>query len=416
MTDWRNVLIVTGGSTPQVVTETIYALARRKPSPFVPKKIICAITEGVRDAFGVRFTAALEALRSQLKLSTDWNCASQLLHESKAGLFIEFPRFSDGSPVVDIRTDADATLFGDFIAEIVRIETLDSSARLHLSISGGRRTMSFHGGAAMSLFGRPQDQLSHVLVEPEEFEQCPDFWFPASSTTIVRQRDGRPLDASKAKIKLTDIPFLRIRDRLPSALLTQSMDYASHVARANAALGITPLGLELIISERRVHIGTVADFRLSNTEFALYQLMAEWKLHSYEGAGPNGIGRAHFGWLTASMFRNPEFYQPNPVNRFLQIYAETFKTSTDQADDMLNTITAQPKNQKQRQANEDRFAQWKARLISTLQKEIRQTELADRFGAPLAPIKVRSGVEGIRGNRVVFGLRLQPQEISIRSD
>jgi CRISPR-associated protein (TIGR02584 family) len=34
-----------------------------------------------------------------------------------------------------------------------------------MSIAGGRKTMGFYAGYALSLYGRAQDRMSHVLVE-----------------------------------------------------------------------------------------------------------------------------------------------------------------------------------------------------------------------------------------------------------
>jgi hypothetical protein len=51
---WHDVLIVTGGMTPQVVTETVYELARRVPDRFVPAKIVCVVTGGALGGFGGR--------------------------------------------------------------------------------------------------------------------------------------------------------------------------------------------------------------------------------------------------------------------------------------------------------------------------------------------------------------------------
>lgn len=413
---WREVLVVTGGSTPQLVTETIYALARRVEDPIIPTKIICTVTKGVANGFGGAFEKELLRLQQSLCLSCDWERRERAWHTAETGLFVEFPSYENGRPVEDIRSDTDAVRFGDLVSEIVRTETLHEDTRVHLSLAGGRKTMSFHGGAAMSLFGRAQDELSHVLVQPPEFEGCADFWFPTTQSAIVHHKDGRHLDASQAKLELALIPFLRVRKLLPERLIHIRMDYAAHVAQTNAALGRVPLFLELITSERRVRIGDLVDFTLSNTEFALYQLMAEWKLNRHKGAGPQGIGQDYEGWLTASMFKYPGQYRPNPVGRFIDIYSETFKTGTEQTNDMLNTITIEPANETQRKGNESRFAEWKSRLGADLQKHLHDADLADRFGAPKSPAKVLSEVEGRRVNRVVFGLRLEPREIAIRLD
>ena len=316
----------------------------------------------------------------------------------------------------DIRTEMDAVQFGDLISEIVRTETLDDRSRVHLSLAGGRKTMSFQGGAAMSLFGRAQDELSHVLVHPSDFEGCSEFWFPSTTPTLVKHNDGRALDASQATIEFALIPFIRVRDRLPDELLHKRLDYAANVAQTNAVLGRVPLFLELVTSERRVRIGNLVDFTLSNTEFALYQLMAEWKLHGYKGAGLDGIGDDHIGWLTARMFEHPAQYQPNPVKRFIGIYADTFKSGTERSDGMLHLIIPHPLDDSQRKGNERTLGQWKARLFRTLQEHLRDVDLADRFGAPRLPIKVLSEINGRRSNRVVFGLKLEPREIIIRPD
>ena len=50
-------------------------------------------------------------------------------------------------------------------------------ASLHVSIAGGRKTMGFYVGYALSLFARDQDRLSHVLVPPS-LESRQDFFYP----------------------------------------------------------------------------------------------------------------------------------------------------------------------------------------------------------------------------------------------
>ncbi len=157
-------------------------------------------------------------------------------------------------------------------------------------------------------------------MHPQDFEGCSDFWFPTKASFQVAHRDGRALDAKNANLELSNIPFLRVRDWIPHHLIDHRIDYNDYVAQTNAALGRAPLFLELTTAEQRVCIGNILDFTLPNTEFALYQLMAEWKQNDRKGAGPFGIGNEHGGWLTARMFEYPEDYAPNPVDRFIRIY------------------------------------------------------------------------------------------------
>ena len=70
----------------------------------------------------------------------------------------------DGKPLDDILDERDNAAVADFITEEVRALTADPNASLHVSIAGGRKTMGFYVGYALSLFGREQDRLSHVLV------------------------------------------------------------------------------------------------------------------------------------------------------------------------------------------------------------------------------------------------------------
>lgn len=63
----------------------------------------------------------------------------------------------------------------DAIVELVRRCTQDDQTALHVSIAGGRKTMGFFMGYALSLYGRPQDRLSHVLVSAP-FESNHDFY------------------------------------------------------------------------------------------------------------------------------------------------------------------------------------------------------------------------------------------------
>jgi CRISPR-associated protein (TIGR02584 family) len=408
--NWREVLIVTGGMTPQVVTETVYALARRAPDPLVPAKIVCVVTGGALDGFGEPLAAALERLRGELGVGADWHRRTSSSLAGDRGLYVEVPLDSDGRVIEDIRSDSDAVQFGDLVSNIIRSEALDPVARIHLSLAGGRKTMSFHAGMAMSLFARAQDELSHVLVHPQEFEQCPDFWFPTTESLVLECRGGKARDARDCRTELALIPFLRVRGLLPRGLLGQAMDFATYVRQLNVVLGAASAPLELVTSLCRVRISNVANFTLPNTVFALYQLMAEWKRDACEGAGPHGIGPVHRGWMTARMFERPEEYDPNPVDRYVAIYAETFRVGSHRADDIVNQITAAPTNEKQRRANVKHFREWKTRLQSALQNELYHPALADRFGGPLAPVRVQPS------NRVVFGLRLDPHEITIRPE
>jgi CRISPR-associated protein (TIGR02584 family) len=93
--------------------------------------------------------------------------------------------------------------------------------------------MGFYAGSALALFGRPQDRLSHVLVDPP-FESHPNFFYPTRRRNIIYTAapDSRPLDTSAAVVTLADIPFVRLRQWLPDAVLQKTAGWGETVAVA----------------------------------------------------------------------------------------------------------------------------------------------------------------------------------------
>ena len=105
---------------------------------------------------------------------------------------------ADGDPVDDARSLDDQEALADFIMETVAQLTEDESSVLHASISGGRKTMTFFLGYAMTVFGRQHDRLSHVLVSAN-YESLPDFIFPTRESRYITSRNGEALDAKKCR-------------------------------------------------------------------------------------------------------------------------------------------------------------------------------------------------------------------------
>jgi CRISPR-associated protein NE0113 (Cas_NE0113) len=167
----------------------------------------------------------------------------------------------------DILDEADNTAVADFITEEVRDITADPRASLHVSIAGGRKTMGFYVGYALSLFGRAQDRLSHVLVPPS-LESRPDFFYPA------------PAD-KEARVHLGPIPFVRLRKGLPERLLEGRARFSEVVDEAQKAL--PPLALRLDLATRTVTAGGES-IDLKPAEFAFYLMLAERRRRRLPGA------------------------------------------------------------------------------------------------------------------------------------
>lgn len=170
----RSILLATTGESPQVVTETLFAIAQRGQA--WPEAIWLITTS-------VGKSRACEGL-------LDAGHLARLCHELKKPQ----PAFNEhhvlvvpnakGEPVDDARSLEDHQALGDFIMTQVRDLTAKNDIALHASLAGGRKTMTFYMGYAMSLFGRAQDTLSHVLIS-EGFEGLRDFWFPSQRASTA---------------------------------------------------------------------------------------------------------------------------------------------------------------------------------------------------------------------------------------
>lgn len=150
----------------------------------------------------------------------------------------------DGQPLRDIRTPLDNERAADFITEIVREITADSDCALHASIAGGRKTMGYYLGYALSLFGRPQDRLSHVLVE-DPYESSWDFFYPTPYSRVITTRDNKLVDTAQAEVSLAEIPFVSLRHGLDERLLDGGASFSEVVASAQRALAPPRLTVDL---------------------------------------------------------------------------------------------------------------------------------------------------------------------------
>jgi CRISPR-associated protein (TIGR02584 family) len=226
----RRVLLAVTGLSPQVVTETLYGLcnATGETRAFVPTEIqVITTTEGAERARLTLWTGPKAQFRA---FCSSYGVEGIIFDEEG----IRVVRDASGQALDDIRCEQDNTAMADFITDYVRALTQDNDTAVHVSIAGGRKTMGFYLGYALSLYGRPQDRLSHVLVS-EHFESHPEFFFPTVEAQVIVTRDGRPLDTSKAQVHLADIPFVRMRQALPEAALFQDIAFSEVVDKIQAA-------------------------------------------------------------------------------------------------------------------------------------------------------------------------------------
>ncbi|NCD32195.1 MAG: TIGR02584 family CRISPR-associated protein [Spartobacteria bacterium] len=111
----------------------------------------------------------------------------------------------------DITTPEDSAFAADFILQTLRGLTENPKTKVIASIAGGRKTMSALLLSCMSLLGRPQDEVCHVLINtPFDRSMTPPFYFPQPG--MMHHVDATDHPAKDAHIMLSDIPFVRMRD------------------------------------------------------------------------------------------------------------------------------------------------------------------------------------------------------------
>lgn len=244
----RRVLLAVTGLSPQVVTETLYALAVEHVPAFRPTEIhLLTTADGARLAR----TALLHPDGGQFHaLLRDWPEVGTPRFDVSC---IHVISSQNGVPLADIRTPEDNAAAADAITTLAAELTADENSAVHVSIAGGRKTMGFYLGYAFSLFARPQDRLSHVLVSAP-FESHPEFFFPPRSPRrLAMPRDGRHVDTAEAVVTLAHIPFVRLRHGLPQALLDGSSSFSETVAALQKSF--EPPWLEVDIRHCRVRCG-----------------------------------------------------------------------------------------------------------------------------------------------------------------
>lgn len=258
----RRVLLSACGMTPQVVTETLYCLRVAAEERFAVNEVRIITTAKGRN---VACTALLVAGNFE-RLCRDYGL-DDIHFDSSC---IEVIRDAHGNELDDIRTPEQNAIAADCITDLVRRLTGDPDVALHVSLAGGRKTMSYYTGYALSLFGRAQDRLSHVLVS-QDYETEPEFFYPTPGSHAIRTRDGRHLDASRATVMLARIPFVRLRDTLPARLLQQQTSFSEAVRWSN--LDQAPESVEIDLRARTLLIAG-EPVPLSLKELALYSAFA----------------------------------------------------------------------------------------------------------------------------------------------
>lgn len=278
----KKILLSVTGMSPAVVTETLYALVTEKN--FIPSEIRVITTlqgknkvlEALLGIVGGRKekVGALEEFIADYGSQYGFN----YIHFDES--CIDVISDASGQKLADIRTPEENALASDQIVKLVGELCQDDETSVHVSIAGGRKTMGFFLGYALSLYGRKQDSLSHILVSPE-FENLPNFFYPKPYSHLINDREGRELDAAQGKVMLAEIPWVRLGLGVPETLLNHQISYSDSVKKAQQILDEPKLKFLAPIDKRKVLFGET-EIKLSHRGYALLLSLVIAKIQRWD--------------------------------------------------------------------------------------------------------------------------------------
>jgi CRISPR-associated protein (TIGR02584 family) len=256
----KNVLVSVTGLSPQVVTETLYGILKsddrdgfRWPDEI---KIITTKKGKLQAKLGL-ITNADGRERSTLEqLCYDYDKPVPKLSEQDIYVVPD----ANGNLVNDAKTKEDQESLANYIVKFVAdLRNDKSTGQIHASIAGGRKTMTFFLGYALSLFAKDNDKLSHVLVD-SEFEGLREFYYPTPETYVISGRNNNDkLDAKEATIVLAEIPFIHHRATLEKSKALKALEDVSYrdlTLSQNALSSLQDVKIEFNYKKRNIDVIT----------------------------------------------------------------------------------------------------------------------------------------------------------------
>jgi CRISPR-associated protein (TIGR02584 family) len=410
---WNNILVITVGESPPVVTETVWALFNRhgggKPDPFIPQQIHLVTTERGRMRFGAELVGPGKKLEQLFRAFG---------HPAPV-VEVNLPVAVTGAELGDIRTEAENIAYANTVSRLIKRYADDTNTRVHVSLAGGRKTMSYYAAAAISLFGRDQDELSHVLVVPEQLEQCEGFWWPGQPEPTVAHRteknaNGAPVtyntDPTRARVELALIPFVRLKRLLTEdAFPGGDVQYENVVAAVQDNLDTQNI---TIICDDRLLVAGPYSIKLPHLQFALYHLVAAAKKFDWPGAGPMGLGPGEKGWISYDQLLDPD---GDVLKRFGEYYDAAFHIGSQRHREFMEVVrhkiaAAQDKGTADPIAAAQMLDEARRRFVQAMSKLNKL--LTEQIDNPAIRRRVQVSTEGRDPAR--FGLLLEAQQVEVK--
>ncbi|MBL8170429.1 MAG: TIGR02584 family CRISPR-associated protein [Acidobacteria bacterium] len=275
----QHILVAVTGNTPQIVTETLYVLAIKRQPPVPISAVYILTTAKGADIAWHRLGGDEGALAAfQREYEIGWE-----IEFTRQNLLIFKRRNADGTqtPLEDIRSSADNETLASELLGFIKELTADPNTVLHCSLGGGRRTMSAYMMLALMMYGREDDELTHVVIN-EEFETNPDFFFPPKENQPLPIRVGNKLsiiNTDEAKLEVAQIPFVRLRNTLGDDVVKVENGLQQLITIAQQRLDrSTPNRLVIEMAEGQARFGT-KPISLRGVKLALMAYYADNKVN-----------------------------------------------------------------------------------------------------------------------------------------
>ena len=263
---YNEILILALGTTPQLVTEAIYALYKTRPTVIYDEIFI--ITTSVGRNMLKKFLIDENKLAA---MSKDMGVKFTVKNNS----FI-VPKYDNGVELDDIKTSSDNQIMANSIVSLIKEKTGTASNRIHAFLSGGRKTMSFYMGLAMELYSRPWDKTYHILVS-EQFESNKDFYYkPVKNKQIISGENT--LNTDDAEIMLIDLPMIRLRNKIKMDI--SDFKTALEYGQKEIDTSITQPSLKINLRNRQISIDNYIAIELTPIQLMVYTTYLKFKLNN----------------------------------------------------------------------------------------------------------------------------------------
>lgn len=191
----KNILVCVSGLTPQIITETLFCLSYQKKIQ-IHQLYVLTTSRGRDVILGIDKKVKLPNLKSEIKrMCAKYKIAVPLFENNDTHIIVAKEQSIE---LKDVRDDKHNVLFPNKVCEFLNELTSNRDSVIYCSISGGRKSMGVDLAQGISLFGRENDLLLHVLThENNEFKG----FFPETPKEI-------------RELELAVLPYVRLRSIL----------------------------------------------------------------------------------------------------------------------------------------------------------------------------------------------------------